>query len=148
MYRLAFAVAILLTPTLAFSWGEATRDVTAEIVADASAYVGVADQTPVLTVLNGYTDDAIRYTHNGETGTTYDIVVTKTSTTFAWLVLTATSATGVAVGGSHTARAKDTRVVHSSGTYPIDIEVEVTVRDASSNAVGFVAVTRTVQVVV
>ncbi len=145
MYRVAFCLAILVTPAMAYSWAEVERTVGADVVADTDSFVKVEDLAPVVTAFSAWMDDAVRITHQYVTGTTLDVTATKTAPTGSrWQLVDASGS--VAAGASHTVRIRDTSILHPAGTTAITIQLDVVIRDAGAAAVGTATVTRIIEV--
>lgn len=142
---LALGLALSLVPVLGFSTGEAPRDTHADVVGDQDAFTSVETQQVTLNSSNNYVADALTVTHRYVSGTTLQVDVNNTASSPRFVFVNDTFT--LSAGESHTVQVEDTDLLHPTGTYSVDAEIEATVREDGAN-VGFQRAEATVSVTV
>lgn len=146
--RLALvAAALLLVPTAAFTEaGTSARTTSASVRSDADSYLKAVKADPTLGLGNAYTSTFLTLTHNGASGTTLDVTITKTAGA-ARFTVSPTSGTIASTGGTLSVAVTDTNPLHTPTSDTLTVRVDANVKNGGAS-VGSVSYSRSVTVTV
>lgn len=141
---IALGLALTLAPVYGLH-ADVDRNRDADVVDGAQAYVGKDVHEPTLNASNGYEDDALTITHRHVDAVTLEGSVNNTATdprfTFPNTPFTLEPGASLAVS------IQDTDEEHPSGTYTVDVQVQIDVEEGDEQT-GRQTMQRTLTVVV
>lgn len=126
----ALGLALCLMPVYGLH-ADVDRQPDAAVVAGSEAYVGEDHHQPTLNASNGYQDDAITLAHRHVDAVSLEGWVNNTE---ADPRFTFDGPFTLDAGGSHTVHVQDTDETHPTGTYTVDVEVQIDVEQEGTTA--------------